>query len=571
MRFYLGTHQPSWLARDLGVPFLVSHRRLAGRRTLPRASSPWALDSGGSPVFLEPSHCFTQMPVSSWLVGPSAVVVDHGCAEGSLELFFTDRRRAIAVGPVAGIDGAELVELFDRRLALDGMPILLDRRMCPVEPVSSWFRHLALMGRSAKTMRKYAYVALRLSEFLAQAGTDVVSATETGLLEYRALRTREQPEPIAKTTWEAEATAINRLYTWLVAEGYVSARPWRSDGGRDSLRNGVTRDLRVRHMTLEQYRYFRDVGLAGQLPEGTVDRSFRGRFPHRSRAGVELGLLTGMRLGEWSTLLLPELGLDSGRPRDGVEIQLAVCAKFGRPRTVYAPRSALELVRTYALLERRHIVTAAQATLARRRSELFLVDADQDGRGQLRGTLDGRRVTRSIRHMPPDLRKVTVMDTGDRLEPLAVFVGPGGTMPHPSTWDKIRWRAWERMRLHAAHSAAPVMPNQPWLFHDLRHTFALQLLRFLMLKAARDGAASDLPMSTLADHIAYNPLLVVQRRLGHASPATTYIYLRYLKDPMREVDEAFAEWSAHDAATYAEIGRQLLTSDEEGSGDATQR
>lgn len=47
MKFYLGTHQPSWLARDLGVPFLISHRRLAGRRSLPRASSPWALDSGG--------------------------------------------------------------------------------------------------------------------------------------------------------------------------------------------------------------------------------------------------------------------------------------------------------------------------------------------------------------------------------------------------------------------------------------------------------------------------------------------------------------------------------------------
>jgi hypothetical protein len=47
MRFYLGTHQPAWLSRDLGVPLLVSHRRLAGRRSLPRATGPWALDSGG--------------------------------------------------------------------------------------------------------------------------------------------------------------------------------------------------------------------------------------------------------------------------------------------------------------------------------------------------------------------------------------------------------------------------------------------------------------------------------------------------------------------------------------------
>jgi hypothetical protein len=37
---------PIWLERA-GVPLFVSHRRLAGRRTLPRAIAPWALDSGG--------------------------------------------------------------------------------------------------------------------------------------------------------------------------------------------------------------------------------------------------------------------------------------------------------------------------------------------------------------------------------------------------------------------------------------------------------------------------------------------------------------------------------------------
>lgn len=46
IKFYLGTHQPSWLA-TAGVPLFVSHRRLAGRRTLPRAIAGWALDSGG--------------------------------------------------------------------------------------------------------------------------------------------------------------------------------------------------------------------------------------------------------------------------------------------------------------------------------------------------------------------------------------------------------------------------------------------------------------------------------------------------------------------------------------------
>lgn len=46
MRFWLGTHEPSWL-ETAGVDLFVSRRRLARRRRLPRAMAPWALDSGG--------------------------------------------------------------------------------------------------------------------------------------------------------------------------------------------------------------------------------------------------------------------------------------------------------------------------------------------------------------------------------------------------------------------------------------------------------------------------------------------------------------------------------------------
>lgn len=44
--FYLGTHEPSWLAKA-GFALFVSHVRLRTRKTLPRAIAPWALDSGG--------------------------------------------------------------------------------------------------------------------------------------------------------------------------------------------------------------------------------------------------------------------------------------------------------------------------------------------------------------------------------------------------------------------------------------------------------------------------------------------------------------------------------------------
>ncbi|MFJ4988692.1 hypothetical protein ACIP9H_33445 [Streptomyces sp. NPDC088732] len=62
---YLGTHQPSWLAKaQFGqkvVPLCVSHHRLDGRSTLPRAVTPWMLDSGG----------FTELSThGTWTVSP---------------------------------------------------------------------------------------------------------------------------------------------------------------------------------------------------------------------------------------------------------------------------------------------------------------------------------------------------------------------------------------------------------------------------------------------------------------------------------------------------------------------
>ena len=44
--FYVGCPAPAWLERTT-IPLFVSHVRLRGRRSLPRAAGRWALDSGG--------------------------------------------------------------------------------------------------------------------------------------------------------------------------------------------------------------------------------------------------------------------------------------------------------------------------------------------------------------------------------------------------------------------------------------------------------------------------------------------------------------------------------------------
>ena len=66
MLFYLGTHSPNWLALA-GVPLFVSRRRLKDRRTFPRATVPWALDSGG----------FTELSMfGAWNTSPREYVAD---------------------------------------------------------------------------------------------------------------------------------------------------------------------------------------------------------------------------------------------------------------------------------------------------------------------------------------------------------------------------------------------------------------------------------------------------------------------------------------------------------------
>lgn len=438
-----------------------------------------------------------------------------------------------------------------------GTPIVLDERMRPVEPLCSWLRHLGLARRDAKTMRAYVQSVLRLQDFMAQRDGDLLTISETDIMEFRAWRRTGCEQPIQQATWERESAALGSFYGWLVDYGYLRARPWRSGGRRDVLRDGVNREMRVRHLTLDQYQYFRDVGLGGIDPDGEVDLRFRGWHPHRNRAAADLALVTGIRLQEWSTLLLPELGIGAAVPRGDVEVDLGVCAKYERPRTVYVTADAMNGIDNYVQLERAEIVETAQRTLKARRAELFVVDRVDPERGRLHGVLDGRQVAWAIAAMKPELRAITVVDGGAGLEPLALFIGRGGAMLTPSGWDRVRWRAWDRMKSAAVGRQVPTMPRRQWVFHDERHSFALQMLIYLTRRLLNDEVAQERPMASLLEHMVTNPVLEVQALLGHATPSTTYRYIKYLRDPMTDVAAVFREWTDSEA-TYAQIAAQRL-------------
>ncbi|MGW0749799.1 tyrosine-type recombinase/integrase [Streptomyces sp. NPDC002587] len=477
-----------------------------------------------------------------------------------MDLFFVSRGRVQDRPGLYGDLGEEAVRRLDYRALPDRLPVIVDSAMRPVEPVCTWFRHLAYMGRDPEgTLRHYAYIVLRLMEFLKERGRELVTATESDLVAYRRSRAELQDEPVGGSTWDREASVISTLFDWLVAQGFRRVSPLRLVGTHNPLASGMSRDLDIRHLSLDQYRFFRDVGLGGQLLDGSFDRSFHGWAPQRNRAAADLAVLTGMRPGEWSTVLLPELGVGARRSGEPMELVLQACAKYKKRRVVYVPSDALASVDTFLLLERPEMVARSVRVLERRHRSLLVVSEIDFARGRLRGRWQGRAREFAWSAMPPRLRRVTVHEGPSGLESLALFVGHGSTLLTSSSWDRVRYLAWARMSAVRDDARAPQLPLKRWRFHDLRHTHALRLLDFLMQRAVEgEQSANRAGTASLAEHIAFNPLLIVSRRLGHSSPATTYQYLRYLEDPMNYVDAAFEQWADSDGDTYADIALRAL-------------
>ncbi|MEU2587977.1 hypothetical protein ABZ612_34870, partial [Streptomyces avermitilis] len=193
--------------------------------------------------------------------------------------------------------------------------------------------------------------------------------------------------------------------------------------------------LDVRHLTWRQWNFLKQVGLRGYLPDGRVDRTFRGRSPLRDSAAPELSTTTGMRLQEFSCLLDIEVG-PPRRDASPAEVQLQAIAKYGLPRGVMIQDPTLRELDMYRRTERAAQVRAAAKALWRRREDLFVVDDIDLRRMKLSGILDGRRRTFRVESMNADKRRRAVFEGDHGLEPMAMFVGRGGRMPPGSAGSK---------------------------------------------------------------------------------------------------------------------------------------
>lgn len=224
--------------------------------------------------------------------------------------------------------------MLERRGVLDGMPVFLDEEtMMPVPSLCEYGRYLSTALLDETTLKDYGRVIGRVDKYLTKLGSDILSAVETDLVSYRSHRTQWQEKPIGGSAWGKESFVLDDLYGFLVNRGLLSHRPARvAARGRNALAPRVRSSMDIRHLTFDQYRYFRDVGFGGQLPDAQVDLRFRGWSPLRNRAGSDIALGSGMRWREWSTVLLPEIGLWPGMPSGAAEFTVQACAKYGKAR-----------------------------------------------------------------------------------------------------------------------------------------------------------------------------------------------------------------------------------------------
>ncbi|MET9129649.1 hypothetical protein ACGFZG_21800 [Streptomyces antibioticus] len=467
------------------------------------------------------------------------------------------------------ISAARVTALLERRGILDGTPVYLDEEtQTPVSPLCEFGRYLSTALLDETTLKDYGRVIGRLDEHLADLGSDVLSAAESDLISYRSHRTQRQKRPVGASVWGRESFVLDDFYGFLIDRKILTHRPARlAARGRNALSPRVRSGMDIRHLTFEQYRYFRDVGLGGQLPTAQVDPAFRGWSPLRGRAGSDIALGSGARWREWATMLLPEIGLWPGMPGGAAAYTVQACAKYAKARPIYVPEDAVASAELFCLLERPDIVRRAARSLERKARDLFVLGEVDVADGRVKGILDGVVREFQMSAMDAKLRRITVFEGEFGLEALTLFVCRGGLMPGADAWKSYRHRAWTRMTSLADRST-PLLPARRWRWHDLRHTYALRLLTYL--ENIMDGKEPDLQArrrrhrSYLTGHIRHNPLLIVSRRLGHASPETTYEYLQYTDDLINEFEAAFSGWVGDDEASYADIASHAMSNVKSG-------
>lgn len=326
------------------------------------------------------------------------------------------------------------------------MPVLIDDDLLfedgpaaprPATVVNCWLRGLPSSGAPApSSWESYARVLKAWMEFLAGHGVGLFDSR--GQLKYALGKYAEHratgPMAVrfATSTWGQHMSVLSLFYRWAMAEGHAEAEPFTYRAAR-ALFAGTGREVRVNlavrrrpkpHVTIKYLepdftRLFLQ-GLRGLDPDGEADGSYRGRELARNTAVGELALATGLRLQEFSYLLVHEIPALPPKPTQ-VPIPFPVPAgvtKGRKFRGTWISYEALAAVHHYLGLERSATAEGSAWCPPGRWGEVLLVSEPDERGGRINGV---RRRWDGL--TPHERRRLVAPDGGSCL--LAVKSGGG--------------------------------------------------------------------------------------------------------------------------------------------------
>jgi len=403
-----------------------------------------------------------------------------------------------------------------------------------------FFLDLPLSGvRSRHSLRAYAYDVAVWLRFLDACGKTMWDVSRDDVEAYHRERRRDEADHrITAASWNRAVASLDRLYRWGEQQGLIAEAPfsrravWRpAQGGRRGMiaaRNDAyeraARRSDVRFVTIDDYRIFREIGLRGLAPDGTERPGARDRNGLRNALFADLLITTGLRLEEASGLLADELATIDRDDNQATQLWLRLpppLTKGDRGRSVLVPRRLLRQIAAYVAVER---AAGVARFIARNGGASF--------ERPILVTRAGFDRMREVCTPEERCRMILGDEDGTLREPAALWLTEVGQPVRPNSWEVIFTRACKRCKENGFQlSISP---------HQLRHTFAVHMLALLIQQRLREAALPAEPAESYR-LILGDPLQQVQRLLGHASLATTYIYLDHIATRADTVDAAVEE------------------------------